>query len=449
MITPTPNDVLSGRGHSVNNHPGNEAFRRMLELHMVRATTESLPSSLQIMMNFAPLPCLFNHSIYNLLCPLLFIITKVAYSAGTKKQKMMISRTIVDDIYSKEPPGRFLKECPDTGQWIELSRREAADKAAQAMAYTVRNANSPKSASKKKRKAPSSPSTTTAATTATSKQQEGTVKDQSLPSHANVGHRGGSVAAMSASSAITASTNNPPPPSISSLQQQIFSLPLQQSSTSLPAISSVTSELLAQLMLVTQQQQQQIQQQIQQQQLVLSHLLASLTAPAPAPPISAPPPSLVSAPTISSSTQEGASFTLPNTSNINNDILRQICFAAQQGNIGTGLQPASLTPQHQAILQLANPSNQSSIFGAATNSNPLAAAHEQHELDLVYRASMVQNQFNQPLLMSSPPNSLSTALSFQQQPQQSQPLRQNHASASIRSYPPHPPQAAKNDEEII
>ena len=370
-----------------------------------------------------PLPCLFNHSIYNLLCPSLFIITKAAYSAGTKKQKMMISRTIVDDIYSKEPPGRFLKECPDTGQWIELSRRDAADKAAQAMAYAVRNANSPKSASKKKRKAPSSPSTTTAAAAAT-KKQEGTVKmspstqrtDQSLPSHANVGYPGESVAAMSASSAITASTNNPPPPSISSLQQQIPSLQLQQSSTSLPAFSSVTSELLAQLMLVTQQQQQQIQ----QHQLVLSQLLASLTAPAPASPISAPSPSLVSAPTSSSSTQEGASFTLPNTSNINNDILRQIIyFAAQQGIIGTGLQPASLTPQSQANLQLANPSNQSSIFGAATNPNPLAAAHEQHELDLVCRASMGQNQFNQPLLMSSPPNSLSTALSFQQQPQQS------------------------------
>ena len=53
MLTPTPNDVLSGRGHSVNNHPGNEAFRRMLESHMVRATTDSL-RSLQIMMNFTP-----------------------------------------------------------------------------------------------------------------------------------------------------------------------------------------------------------------------------------------------------------------------------------------------------------------------------------------------------------------------------------------------------------
>ena len=450
MLAPTPNDVLSGRGHSVNNHPGNESFRRMLELHMVRATTYSLPS-LQMMMNFNhelcrlnsfPSPHLFKPFI--ILCPSHSIITKAAYSAGTKKQKMMISRTIVDDIYSKEPPGRFLKECPDTGQWIELSRREAADKAAQAMAYAVRNANSPKSTSKKKRKTPSSPSTTTAAT-AISKQQEGTVKDQSLPSHANVGYPGGPVAAMSASSAITASTNNPPPPSISSLQQQIPSLPLQQSSTSLPAISSVTSqnELLTQLLLVTQQQQQQIQ----QQQHALSQLLASLTAPAPAPPISAPLSSLISAPITSSSAQGGASFTLPNTSNINNDILLQI-YAAQQGNIRTGHQPASLTAQSQANLPLANPSNQSSIFGAASNPNPLTGAQQQHELDdQVYRNSMAQNQPNQSLLMSSPPKSMSsnTALSFQQQSQPQQQLmallRQNHASATI--------QAAKNDEESI
>jgi len=369
-------------------------------------------------------------------------ITKAAYSAGTKKQKMMISRTIVDDIYSKEPPGRFLKECPDTGQWIELTRREAADKAAQAMAYAVRNAQSPKRASKK-RKASSSPSTTAAALGMVKIKSSSTQRtDQSLPSHANLGYPGGSVAAMSASSAVLLSTN-PPPPSISSLQQQIPSLPLQQSSTSLPPTSSVTSELVTQLLLVTQQQQQQIQ----QQQLVLSQLLPLLAAP-----VSAQPSSLVSAPMISSSAQGGASFTLPNTSNINNDIIRQIIDAAQQGNIG--IQPASLTAQSQANLQLANPSNQSFIFGGASNPNPLTAAqHEQHELDLVYRASMVQNQFNQPLLMSSPPNSMSSnnaAASFQQQsqPQQQQLmalLQQNYANATIRS-PPRSTSSPSNKE---
>jgi len=56
----------------------------------------------------------------------------------TKKQKMDMSKSIVAAIYSKEPPGRFLKHCPETGQWNELSKREAADKAALAMAYAVK-----------------------------------------------------------------------------------------------------------------------------------------------------------------------------------------------------------------------------------------------------------------------------------------------------------------------
>eukprot|EP00984_Skeletonema_dohrnii_P011808 scaffold4735_cov104-Skeletonema_dohrnii-CCMP3373.AAC.6 len=90
------NDVLSGRGACFNYHPGNKKFRTILETYMD------------------------------------------AYTTGTKKRKMMISKAIVEAIYSMQPPGRFLKKCTDTGQWRELTRREAADKAAQAMAYAVR-----------------------------------------------------------------------------------------------------------------------------------------------------------------------------------------------------------------------------------------------------------------------------------------------------------------------
>eukprot|EP00985_Skeletonema_marinoi_P021731 scaffold13481_cov241-Skeletonema_marinoi.AAC.1 len=50
---------------------------------------------------------------------------------------MGISKAIVEAIYSLEPPGRFLKQCPATGQWSELSKRDVADRAAQAMAYAV------------------------------------------------------------------------------------------------------------------------------------------------------------------------------------------------------------------------------------------------------------------------------------------------------------------------
>jgi len=48
-----------------------------------------------------------------------------------------MSNAIVEAIYSMEPPGRFLKQCAETGQWKELSKRDAADKTAQAMAYAV------------------------------------------------------------------------------------------------------------------------------------------------------------------------------------------------------------------------------------------------------------------------------------------------------------------------
>ena len=58
--------------------------------------------------------------------------------AGTKKQKMTMSNAMVESMYSMKPPGRFLKKSPDTGQWSELSTRDAADRVAEAMAYAVR-----------------------------------------------------------------------------------------------------------------------------------------------------------------------------------------------------------------------------------------------------------------------------------------------------------------------
>lgn len=70
-------------------------------------------------------------------CLLLASILKDAYITGTRKQKMMISKENVEAIYSMQPPGRFLKKCADTGEWKELSEREATNKAAQAMAYLV------------------------------------------------------------------------------------------------------------------------------------------------------------------------------------------------------------------------------------------------------------------------------------------------------------------------
>ena len=89
------------------------------------------------------------HLIQNLLCPSHILhhcynrttFSKDAYSTSTKKQKTKISKSIVESIKSMDPPGRFLKKCPDTREWIELSKEEAWDRAAQAMAYAVRVGN--------------------------------------------------------------------------------------------------------------------------------------------------------------------------------------------------------------------------------------------------------------------------------------------------------------------
>ena len=59
--------------------------------------------------------------------------------SGTKKQKMDMSHAIVAAVYSMNPPGRFLKQCPDTGKWSELSERDAVERAAQAMGYAIRD----------------------------------------------------------------------------------------------------------------------------------------------------------------------------------------------------------------------------------------------------------------------------------------------------------------------
>lgn len=57
---------------------------------------------------------------------------------GTKKQKTNVSNAIVATLYSMDPPGRFLKQCAETGKWNELSKTDAANRVAQAMAYAVR-----------------------------------------------------------------------------------------------------------------------------------------------------------------------------------------------------------------------------------------------------------------------------------------------------------------------
>ena len=79
---------------------------------------------------------------------------------GTKRQKMNMAKAIVEAIYSKEPPGRFLKKCTETGQWKELSKMEAANKAVQAMGYAVRGGSCKQKKRVRRRRSRSLPSWT-------------------------------------------------------------------------------------------------------------------------------------------------------------------------------------------------------------------------------------------------------------------------------------------------
>ena len=56
------------------------------------------------------------------------------YVISTKKQKMTISRSIVDHVRTQlHPPGRFLEKHAQTGLWQEVDDKRALEKTAQAL----------------------------------------------------------------------------------------------------------------------------------------------------------------------------------------------------------------------------------------------------------------------------------------------------------------------------
>jgi len=88
---PTNNDVLCGRGVTTNRHVGNENFRSLVNCN------------------------------------------KELYVTSTKKQKMRISRSIVDAVRSLQPPGRFLEKDKDTATWYDIGDKKAVEKTSQAL----------------------------------------------------------------------------------------------------------------------------------------------------------------------------------------------------------------------------------------------------------------------------------------------------------------------------
>ena len=90
--TPSANDVLSGRGRRILNHPGNLKFRSIIK-------------SLKPLFDSAPK-----------------ILRGVLYG-----------NQIVNLIHNLSPPGRFLKKDKVSGSWLELDTKEAVQRAIQAL----------------------------------------------------------------------------------------------------------------------------------------------------------------------------------------------------------------------------------------------------------------------------------------------------------------------------
>lgn len=91
-LEPHDNDVLSGRGGSINVHPGNEKFRRLVEQRK-----------------------------------------RVYLSSRFKLEKRLVASSIVSDIRNQDPPGRFLSWNGRVGVWCEIGDKKARDKTCQAL----------------------------------------------------------------------------------------------------------------------------------------------------------------------------------------------------------------------------------------------------------------------------------------------------------------------------
>ena len=89
---PSPNDVLCGRGGSINSHPGNERFRTLVEKRK-----------------------------------------RVYLTARFKREKRLIASSIVSEIRGLDPPGRFLQQDKKSGLWKDIGDEKARDKTSQAL----------------------------------------------------------------------------------------------------------------------------------------------------------------------------------------------------------------------------------------------------------------------------------------------------------------------------
>lgn len=88
---PHPNHVLCGRGERTNRHPGNKAFRRVVESN------------------------------------------RPTYHSGPRRNKALIAESIVRAVYRQNPPGCFVRYDKSSGLWVDIGVKEAIKKTSQAL----------------------------------------------------------------------------------------------------------------------------------------------------------------------------------------------------------------------------------------------------------------------------------------------------------------------------
>jgi len=91
ITEPGKNDVLSGRGNSINFHPGNAHFRSLVKKY------------------------------------------RMEYVACPKPMKGEFSKVIVNLIHKLDPPGKFLKQDAKTKLWFDIGYKKSLDKTRQAL----------------------------------------------------------------------------------------------------------------------------------------------------------------------------------------------------------------------------------------------------------------------------------------------------------------------------
>lgn len=91
ITAPHPHDVLCGRGGGTNNHVGNSHWRMLVAAN------------------------------------------KQLYVTLPKRQKMLLSRSIVNAVRSQNPPGRFLQKEAKSDLWYDVGDQRAQEKTSQAL----------------------------------------------------------------------------------------------------------------------------------------------------------------------------------------------------------------------------------------------------------------------------------------------------------------------------